>query len=179
MSINVAQYPDWDGLGPNRTERQQDASPDYEDWDQLIAEYLVMQNRVKNVDGIFTAVNSEGGAMVPGNVIFLHTDGTIKLADADGSGTREVAGVVEVGAADAGTVTVRYAGVLSLTLAEWDAVGTDASGLDPGLLYLMADVLGEITTTPPATATDTLYRLGKALNATDLLINLEFDGLVP
>lgn len=45
MSRNVAQFPAavWDGTTPNRTSRFDDKSPDYEDFDQLVAEVIATQ----------------------------------------------------------------------------------------------------------------------------------------
>ena len=45
MSQNAANFPTsvWDGTAPNRDSRNVDAGPDYEDWDQIVAEVLATQ----------------------------------------------------------------------------------------------------------------------------------------
>lgn len=45
MSVNVANFPTsiWDGSSVNRDSRSIDAGPDYEDWDQIVAEVIAMQ----------------------------------------------------------------------------------------------------------------------------------------
>jgi len=175
VSINSADFPAalWDGLGPNRTSRLENKRPDFEDYDQLAAEVMALQSEF-----ILPFTNSQGTTMIPGQSVYLHTDGTVKLADGDGSGTRGAFGMVLVGAANGGTVYVKVAGVIELTLAQWDAVGTDSNGLDPGVKYLLSDTAGEITATPLATAADTLLTVGFALTATKMLLKYDDTGLV-
>ena len=45
MSINDPGFPAkaWDGLSPRRVKREDDSSPEYEDWDQMTAELIAIQ----------------------------------------------------------------------------------------------------------------------------------------
>lgn len=179
VSINDAQFPAavYDGIPPNRSSRSQDASPDFEDYDQLMAELIAVQQQQID-DREFIAVNDEGGTLVVGTVVYMKTDGKVADADADGAAAlRKAIGIIKVGGANAANVTVQFAGQLTLTAAEWDAVGLGSGGLIVGEAYYMADVPGELTATAPATATDTLFKIGTAISALTLLVRLDNEGL--
>jgi len=180
MSINDADYPTtvYDGIGPNRTLRAQNSAPDFEDYDQVVSEIIAMQTQQLN-DREFTAVNDSGGTLVPGDIVYMvAADGKLKLADADGAAaTRIPVGIIRIGGATAAVVTVQFAGRITLTLAEWDAVGLSSAGLVVGAAYYLADVPGELTATAPATATDTLFKIGTAISTTTLLVRLDDEGL--
>lgn len=179
MSVNDAQFPDqpYDGLGPDRVDRERDAAPNHVDWDQMNAEMIAVQEQQLN-DREFTAINDEGTALIPGNVVYMKTDGTVAKTDADGAAAlRKAIGIVRIGADDGLSVTVQFTGRLTLTLAEWDAVGLTSAGLVAGESYYMADVAGEITATVLPTAGDTLFRCGVAMSATTLLVRMDDEGL--
>lgn len=85
MSVNVAKYPNWDGLTPTRGSRNDDRSPDYEDWDQIVAEVLAIQTEV--AAGAFKRVgNSVIGFGLGVDPI---ADGDFSLAHGTGSVTLE------------------------------------------------------------------------------------------
>lgn len=179
MSVNNAQYPSdvFDGLGPNRTLRTQNSSPDFEDYDQLVAEIIAMQQQQLD-DRELIAVNDTGGTLIVGTVVYMKSDGKLGDADADGAAALRIpVGLVKVGGANAANVTVQFSGLLTLTLAEWDAVGLSSAGLVIGASYYMADTPGEITATAPATATDTLFKMGVAKSATTMMVRLDDEGL--
>lgn len=50
MSVNPANFPTsvWDGSTPTRNDRRTDRDPDYEDWDQMLAEVIALQNHLTN-----------------------------------------------------------------------------------------------------------------------------------
>ena len=141
------------------------------------AEIIAVQQQQLD-DREFTAINDEGTALVPGNVVYMKTDGTVAKTDADGAAALRIpVGMVRIGADDGLSVTVQYTGRLVLTLAEWDAVGLTSAGLVIGVPYFMADVAGEITPTVLPTAGDTLFKVGVAISATTLLVRLDDEGL--
>lgn len=179
MSINDAQYPAtvYDGLSPRRVAREDNASPEFEDWDQMIAELIAIQQQQLD-DREFIAVNDEGGTLVVGTIVYMKTDGTVAVADADGATALRIpVGIIKVGGADGANVTVQFSGRLVLTIAEWDAVGLTSAGLVVGAAYYLADTPGELTATAPATATDTLFKIGVAISTTTLLVRLDDEGL--
>lgn len=169
----------WDGLSENtqHLDISDDIVPRPQDWAQIVEEVRAVQSQQKE-DREFDAVNDEGGALVPGNVVYMKTDGTVAKADADGAAALRIpVGIAKTGVADGVSVEVIYNGRLTLTLAEWDAVGLTSAGLVIGAKYYLADAPGEITATAPATATDTLFAIGVAISATTLLVRLDDEGL--
>lgn len=181
MSINDAQYPAtvYDGLPPNRTLRSQNASPDFEDYDQMLAELLAVQQQQLD-DREAIVVNDDGGALIVGSIVYLKTTGKVAKADSTAGGgvLMKPIGIVKVGAAaDGDNCTVQFAGRLVLTLAEWDAVGLGATGLVVGQEYYLSETPGELNATAPDTAADVLFKIGTALSATTLLVRLDNEGL--
>jgi hypothetical protein len=70
------------------------------------------------------------------------------------------------------TVKVQYAGVVTLTTAQWDAVAGTSGGLQRGTVYYVSQSTpGDITATTPSGG-QTSTQVGVALNATQLLITL-------
>ncbi len=195
MSINVPDYPTsvWDGLSPRRVSRDDDASPEYEDWDQVTAEIIACQtetdaNEVLRAAQIVTdsnlllhnAVADNGGAVIAGAPISMKVAGTLIYADADGGGARRIAiGLLTTGGADSLAYDIALPGSkLTLTTGEWDAVAGTTGGLTAGFKYYLSDTLGRLieTTTPP-TAGDTLLVAGIALSATVMLVQMDHEGL--
>lgn len=181
MAIRDAQYPAavYDGIGPNRALRSENLEPDAPDWDQLIAEVKALQQQQLD-DREFAALNDEGGAVIAGNIVYMKTTGKIAKADSDTAAAAALkipVGMLKTGVANGISVTFVFRGQLTLTLAEWDAVGTDANGLDPGAKYYLSGTAGEITTTAPNTAGDTLFVIGVAISATTMLVRLDDEGL--
>ncbi len=182
MSVKIAQFPTtvWDGLSSTRTDRQTNTKPSNADWDQLISEVLAVQQQQID-DREFTAINDSSAALVPGDVVYMvAADGKLKLADSDVAAAAALkipVGMVKIGGADGVSVTVQFCGKLTLTLAQWDVVGTDANGLDPGAKYFLSGTPGEITTVIPNTVGDVLFVIGVAISATTLLVRLDDQGL--
>jgi hypothetical protein len=144
MSVNVAQFPasKWDTSSPERTsDRQRDQSPSYEDWDQLVAEVLALQDMF-----LVEAVNGEGGDITKGYACYMKSDGEWALADADAAGERFAMGLAVALVADGLATKVQVAGVMTMTAAEWDAVAGTSGGLDEGVDYYLQDATpGKIT----------------------------------
>lgn len=180
MSTNNAQYPAavYDGIGPNRTLRTQNSAPDFEDYDQLVAEVIAVQQQQLD-DREFIVVNDDGGALIVGSVVYMKTTGKVAKADGDGAAALRIpVGIVKIGAAaDGDNCTVQYNGLLVLTAAEWDAVGLTSAGLVVGASYYLGDTAGEITATALATGGDTLFKIGTAVSVTTLMVRLDDEGL--
>jgi hypothetical protein len=177
MSVNEADFPGalWDGLGPNRTSRMDDKRPDFEDWDQLVAEVMAMQD-----DSIIPLVAASGVTVLAGQAVAVNSSGEAILADCNGAGEIPHAiGLALNGAAPGETVYVKTHGVIELTIAQWDAAGTDASGIDPGVTHWLSGTAGMITPTKPTTMGDVYCRIGVGLTATKLFLKMDFDGVDP
>lgn len=186
MSVNVAKYPgaQWDGSSPDRTnDRSINRRPDYEDWDQIVAEVIALESELDIVKASRLAgdalivPNPTGGAVVVGKAVYLLANGTgIALADANGTApARNLLGLVSVGAAGAGgNVNVQQAGDLTLTTAQWDAVAGTSGGLTANTEYYLSGTPGAITATVPATTGDTDIVVGVAKSTTVLNIHPRF-----
>ncbi len=172
MSKNTAQYPAaiWNGSSPTRsTDISIDRQPDFEDWDQIVAEMQAIQSDVDTNKFVRAVPNPTGGAVAVGKAVYLLANGTgIALADANGTApARNVLGIVAVGAAGSGgTVDIQQAGDLTLTTAQWDAVAGSTGGLTPFTEYYLSGTAGAITPTVPATTGDTDIVVGVAKSAT-------------
>jgi hypothetical protein len=83
----------WDGLSDNRNTRADDKSPDYRDWDQLIAEIRAVQDWLLNGAGATATGTPNGtGVVLVGSqnpvqkVTLTLTNASIATTDAGASG---------------------------------------------------------------------------------------------
>lgn len=178
MSKNTAQFPGkvWDGSSPSRAaDNSIDRHPDFEDWDQIVAEVQAIETKALEND--LVVPNAHGGAVVVGTPVYLKADGSgAEVADANGTApARNLLGIVSVGAAGSGgNVTVRQRGDLTLTTAQWDTAAGTSGGLTAFKEYYVSGTAGVLTVTVPATTGDTDIVAGVAKSATTLNINPRF-----
>ena len=194
MSANAPQYPDsvWDTSTPSRTDDQNvDRAPDFEDWDQIVAELLATQRELDAVRLLIEA-NPTASIIVPGAPVYLEDDGTgLGLADETGAlPVYAVLGLVR-GAIPAkieedmeisqpeviSTGYVQKRGLLTLTTEEWDAVTGEEGGLAPDREYFLNGA-GTISATPPATALAAIVSVGVAVSTTVMNVDIKFLGNV-
>jgi hypothetical protein len=171
MSVNAADYPAsvWDGTSPDRPDRGRNARPDYEDWDQISAEVIAIQDDVKNGLEDLVVPNGVGGAVVVGATVYMLANAAgAQKADCNGTApARNVCGVVISGqAGSGGNVRVRQRGPVTLTTAQWDAVTGDSGGLTPFVEYYLSATAGQLAKTVPATTGDNVVVVGIALSTT-------------
>ena len=104
--------------------------------------------------------------------------GEVQLAGANGGTFSCPTGIAVTTATTGHHVLVQYAGPISLTTAEWDAILTSGSGgLSPGIFYYLsdsADEFGKLTATPPAGFGTLVAPVGIALSPTDFLVRPTF-----
>ncbi len=87
------------------------------------------------------------------------------LVTAKGLGLAATAGVV------GSRALIQYAGPLTLTTAQWDAITGGSGGLTRGVpYYLSPATAGRLTTTKTVVSNQFVVPIGIALSATDLLI---------
>lgn len=113
--------------------------------------------------------------MPPGSPVFqsLTADGTVNLAKADAIGTARAVGVTSRQGIAGSHVHTQYAGPLTLTTDEWDAIAGTTGGLDQGApYYLSAATAGRLTTTAPSASASLALQIGIALSSTTLLIQI-------
>lgn len=103
-------------------------------------------------------------------VNFWNDGGTLKVrkADASGGNAKKADGYVLAGVTAPASATVYYGNV-----------NNQCSGLSIGTVYyLSGSSAGLPTATAPSTATHIVQRLGKALSATSMLVEIESDTIV-
>jgi hypothetical protein len=172
----TAQYPSkiWDGSSPSRPgDFSLTRHPDFNDWDQVVAELIALQTELDNVR-FLEAPNASGGALVVGQPVYLKADGTgYAAADANGaSPLYDVIGLLAVGGASLATIKAQRAGTLTLLKSQWDTQTGETGGLTPLVEYYLSETVGKITKTRPATTGSHVKRVGIALNATDMLVEV-------
>lgn len=99
----------------------------------------------------------------------------ISLAKADNVITKNVNGIVVVGASTGFEATIQTDGHITLSTIEWDAATGQVGGLNPGkIYYLSPSIAGGIEPGPPtATSGDYIAPLGTALTTTVFKLDTE------
>jgi hypothetical protein len=112
--------------------------------------------------------NNQGATIAIGQAVYTDASGTVKLAQANASGTRLVTGLVlDVSIASAASGNIGVDGILTATTTQWNAVTGGASGLTAGSKYFLSNsTAGGLTTTAPTTGW--LVYVGKALSTTQM-----------
>lgn len=165
----------WDGLGHSRTNRGDHQTPDAEDYDQLVAEILALQNDILN-NRIIKLINDNAGTLVCGTPVYIKPNGHIDKAQGNGAGTRFVFGlVVDATILTTGTGRVQFADTVTLTTAQWDVIAGTSGGLTAGQMYWLSDTVGLLTATAPSTVGDTVLRVGLAVSSTQMLLKLNIE----
>lgn len=176
----TADYPTavWDRLSTSRDSAMIKAAPDYQDWDAIVAEVIAIETELESMKYL-DLVNASGGALVPGAPVYNKADASgVAVADANGAVPLPfVLGLLKTGGASLETVRVQTCGNLTLTLAEWDAVGLTSAGLVANTTYYMSGTAGEITATKPATTGDHVVIVGVALSTTTMRIAIRYCGV--
>jgi hypothetical protein len=168
MSINVADFPTtlWDGLSINRSTRTQDAGPDYEDWDQIVAEVLAVQDYLvgEQASGAGTAGTSVDASTVRSsvNVSTLTLDAvSVNLVDSGANGghgshallTFPAGNILILGAVCDLTYATAPAGDIDDDAALVTAVGSVATAVDNATLTSTeANIIPSMTSTLMADA---------------------------
>lgn len=116
--------------------------------------------------------NGEAAAINIGMAVYTDATNSVKKANANAAGTKEVIGLVaatSISSAAAGNVIVE--GVLSATTGQWDAVTGQTGGLTSGAVYYLSNTTaGNLTTTAPSSGY--VCRVGVALSTTLLRLKV-------
>lgn len=117
-----------------------------------------------------TFTNNGGPTMLPGEVLAIQSDGTVLKADADVVTNSQALGInVTVGATSSSGVVIIGAG----------AIAAGYTGLTPGLLYYVSATAGETTATAPSGSGQTVYEVGRAISATQIVFQPRFVTTYP
>lgn len=110
-----------------------------------------------------TAVASE--ALAAGDFVnFWNNAGTLNVrkADASGGNAKKADGFVKSAVSSSATATVYYGNI-----------NDQVSGLTVGSIYYLSATPGGITTTAPSTSAHIVQRVGKAVSATQILVEIQ------
>lgn len=137
----------WDGLTGNnwRTSRQQDLSPDFEDWDRIAAEVIAVQEALTTPTGggtpSGTGVAAADAHGVVHRTVLTLTDVEVAMTDADVAGCHGSlkvydfpAGVIQILGCVQDLTTAAGAGGIADGAALIGSLGTDAAGVDNEVL---------------------------------------------
>ncbi len=121
---------------------------------------------------IVNATNGEASAIAIGRAVYVSASGTVKLANANAAGTKNVAGIVyDASINSAATGAVSVSGSVTATTGQWDAVTGQSGGLTSGSIYYLSNATaGAMTTTAPSTGY--VCPVGIALSTTVMLMNI-------
>lgn len=133
----------------------------------------VTSGTLSSTSGVnITATNGEAGAIAIGRAVYISAGDTVRLANANAAGTKNVAGLVfdtSINAAASGNVSVT--GQVTATTGQWDAVTGQTGGLTAGSIYYLSNATaGAMTTTAPSTGY--IAPVGLALSTTKMVINI-------
>lgn len=113
----------------------------------------------------------------PGDPIVLLDE--IALSDASAAATANCAGIAVSAGEEStngtagGYIDVQYAGPCTLTTAQWDRVTGGSGGLTPHAVYFVSPTTaGRLTTTDPEPLGDYATKVGFALNATTMMLQI-------
>lgn len=104
----------------------------------------------------------------------LSADRTVTPGRANAAGTSSMTGLAAIPGVVGQPVLVQFAGVLTLTEDQWDAVTGETGGLTIGVTYYLSTGFqeGRLTQSVTSTPGDFVAPAGVALSPTDFLIQL-------
>lgn len=119
-----------------------------------------------------TLTNGEASAIAIGRAVYPSASNTVKLANANAGGTKDVVGVVtSTSIASAAAGSVATAGTVTATTGQWDSVTGQTGGLTFGARYYLSNTIaGSLTSTAPSTGY--VVQVGIALSSTKLMLNI-------
>lgn len=104
----------------------------------------------------------------------LTLPGEVVPGAANSANTTHLSGIAAGSGVLHSSVLVRFAGPLSLTTAQWDAVTTQTGGLTLGVPYYLSATTGRLTTTAPSAGGTFVAPVGVALSHTTLMVQISF-----
>lgn len=116
------------------------------------------------------ATNGEGGAIVIGRAVYVSGADTVRLANANAAGTKNVVGLVydtSINSAASGSIILT--GQMTATTGQWDVVTGQTGGLTTGSKYYLSNsTAGALTTTAPTSGY--IAPIGIALSTTKMIL---------
>ncbi len=134
-------------------------------------EQLQAGDRLAPVPNTLDVINGEAASILPGGVVYISSDSTIKYAQADSILTKDAIAlcISEIISSESGIVQTD--GTLTLTITQWDLVTGDTGGLIPGTVYFLSETTnGRITKTAPINGY--VVKIGVAISTVNFEISI-------
>lgn len=110
-----------------------------------------------------------GATLAVGDVVYMHTDGKVALANADSTSTMPALGICTSTGTDGSSVDVMIQGVMKLTA--WSFT----TGAD---IFISSSAAGDVTATAPSTSGHTVQKVGVAVASDTVYFNFNTTELV-
>lgn len=125
----------------------------------------------KEVD-MLLVVNGESTPLTAGKIVYISTNNTVKLANADGITTKNAFGIVAEPTIESGVSgMIQTNGQISNTTTAWDAITGTTGGLTAGTSYYLSNSTpGLITSIPPTSGW--IVKIGTAVSSTVLDLHI-------
>ena len=107
---------------------------------------------------------------VVGQPVYSSSDASVDLADASGTSTADVIGVVTTGAS--ATEDGEYITGGSVTTTDWTSI-IGSGTLTPGAKYYLSTTAGQLTATPPSSTGEVVIQVGIAATTLLLEVNIK------
>jgi hypothetical protein len=124
-----------------------------------MADISITAGQVRPLNGAIIRRFTAGEAVSVGQAVFVHTDGTVKKADADVLASSQARGIV-VGVGVAGSTSAASGNAVDVVTHGAIALGT--SGLTDGAAVFVSTTAGALDQTAPASAGDYPFAIGWA-----------------
>jgi hypothetical protein len=102
----------------------------------------------------------------------LTLPGEVVPGAANSANTTYLSGIAAGSGVLGSAVLVKFAGPLTLTTQQWDAITTQTGGLTLGVPYYLSATTGRLTTTAPSAGGTFIAPVGVAVSHTTLMIQI-------
>lgn len=119
----------------------------------------------------FISTNGDTVTLIPGMPVVILNNRVVR-ATATSMAHSHVQGLITKGGDIALSVQVQYTGFYMATVTEWANIVDEPQGLVPDNNYFLSIVPGKITVTPPSAEGLNVVSIGRAISATELILNL-------
>lgn len=115
--------------------------------------------------------NAEGFTLEAGRPVYVFGSGSAKRGTNTSQAASKIVGLLKADTATTMPAEVQTSGKLVLPTATWDVVTGGSGGLTPAAEYYLG-ASGALTTTPPSALGSSVTKLGVALTATDMELEI-------